>query len=58
MAACFCRYNQIDKHLHNRTMQWIIFGEFIFGQLLHFEEAFSKKKATYEKTKVGGRSGK
>jgi hypothetical protein len=39
-------------------MQWIIFGEFIFGQLLHFEEAFSKKKATYEKTKVGGRSGK
>jgi len=39
-------------------MQWIIFGGFRFGQLLRFEEAFIKEKATYEKTKVSGRSGK
>jgi hypothetical protein len=33
------------------------FGEFTFGQLLRFEEAFNKKNTTYENTKVGGRSG-
>jgi hypothetical protein len=33
-------------------MQQIIFGEIRFGQLLGFEEAFNKEKATYEKVKV------
>jgi hypothetical protein len=34
------------------------FGEFKSSQLLCFKEAFNKKKVAYEKTKVGGRSGK
>jgi len=38
-----CRYNQIDKHLCDRVMQRIIFGdhETKSGQLLCFEEAFT-----------------
>jgi hypothetical protein len=33
-------------------MQRIIFGEFKFGHLLQYEEAFSEEKIAYEKTKV------
>jgi hypothetical protein len=33
-------------------MQWIIFGEFKFGCLLHFVEAFDKEKVVYEKIKT------
>jgi hypothetical protein len=47
-----CRYNQIDKHLHDKVMQRIIFGEIRPSLLLGFEEVFSKEKATYEKAKV------
>ncbi len=47
-----CRYNQIDKHLHDKMMQQIIFGEIRPSQLLCFEEVFSEEKATYEKVKV------
>jgi hypothetical protein len=39
-------------------MQQIIFSENRFGQLLHFEEAFSKKKVAYEKIKVCDLRGK
>jgi len=35
-------------------MQRIISGEFRSSQLLRFEEAFSKEKVAYEKTKIGG----
>jgi len=35
-------------------VEQIISGEFRFGQLLRFKEAFSEEKAVYEKTKVGG----
>jgi hypothetical protein len=34
------------------TMQWIISGELICNQLLHYEEAFVGKVVTYKKTKV------
>jgi hypothetical protein len=30
-------------------MQWIIFGEFKFGCLLRFVEAFNEEKVAYEK---------
>jgi hypothetical protein len=33
-------------------VQQIIFGEFKFGHLLQYEEAFSEEKIAYEKTKV------
>jgi len=33
-------------------MQWIISGELNDDHLLKYEEIFSKKKATFEKTKV------
>jgi hypothetical protein len=33
-------------------MQWIINSELNDGHLLKYEEAFSKEKATFEKTKV------
>jgi hypothetical protein len=56
MATC-CRYIQIDKHLHNRATQWIIFGGFKFGWLLPFEEAMNKEKVVYDNIEVGG-SGK
>ncbi len=52
--TCFYKYNQIDKHLRNRMMEWIIFGECRFSQLLCFEETFNEEKGVYEKTKVGG----
>jgi hypothetical protein len=52
MVCWFCRYNHIDKHLHDKTMQQMISSEFKCGCLLHFEEAFDEEKATYNKIKV------
>lgn len=34
-------------------MLWIIFGEFKFGCLLHFVEAFDEEKVVYETIKMG-----
>ncbi len=34
------------------TMQWIISGALICGQLLCYEEAFVEEAVTYKKTKV------
>jgi hypothetical protein len=33
-------------------MQWIINGQLICGQLLHYEDAFVEEVVTYKKTKV------
>ncbi len=52
MLCWFCKYNHIDKHLCDGTMQQIIFVEFKCGHLLHFEEVFVEEKAAYDKFKV------
>jgi hypothetical protein len=51
-GQCMCRYNQIDKHLCIKATQWIMSGELKDGYLLRYEEAFSKKKVTFENTKI------
>ncbi len=54
---CVCglvvfRYDHIDKHLQDWTMQQIINGELWFGGLLHHDKVFNEKYVAYEKTKV------
>jgi hypothetical protein len=45
----FCKYNQIDKHLWDRTLQYIISGELKVGWLLRYNEALSNEKTLFEK---------
>jgi hypothetical protein len=47
-GQCMCRYNQLDKHLCIRAMQWIMNGELKYGYLLKYKEAFSEKKVAFE----------
>jgi hypothetical protein len=47
-----CKYNHIDKHLHDKMMKWIAFGEIRSSRLLCFEEAFNEEKVTYDKINV------
>ncbi len=44
---------KLTKHLRNKTMQWIIFGEFKFGWLLLFEDVINKEKVVYDNLEVG-----
>jgi hypothetical protein len=52
VVCWFCRYNHIDKHLRDRTIQKFISSEFKCGHLLYYEEAIDEEKATYDKIKV------
>jgi hypothetical protein len=53
-VVCYatCKYNQIDKHLCDRAMQWIISGELQFSNFLRYEKAFNEKLVAYKKNKV------
>jgi hypothetical protein len=52
VVCWFCKYNDIYKHLCDRTMQQIISAEFKCGRLLRFEEVFDEEKVAYDKSKV------
>ncbi len=52
MVCWFCKYNHINEHLRDKTMQQIIFSEFKCGHLLHFEEVFDEEKVVYDKIKI------
>jgi hypothetical protein len=53
----FCylyKYNYIDKHLREKTLQHIISGELKRNCFLHYDEAFNEEKKFFEKSKVCG----
>jgi hypothetical protein len=44
-----CRYNQIDRHLKNKALQCIIFGELKGTCLLWYDKTFNEEKEAFEK---------
>jgi len=51
LTLFFLRYNQIDKHLQDQTIQCLINGEFKGGFLLHYEEALMEIKKCIQEEK-------
>jgi len=39
-----CKYNKINKHLCDRVMQWIIYGEIRYGWLVAISKKLSTRK--------------
>jgi hypothetical protein len=48
----YCKYNQIDKHLWDKTLPHVISGELKANCLLHYDETFIEEKETFEKTTI------
>jgi hypothetical protein len=48
----FCRDNQIDKHLRNKTLQCIINEELKGNHILWYDKTFSEEKEAFEETKI------
>jgi len=48
----FCRDNQIDKHLRNKTLQCITSDELKGNHILWYDKTFSEEKEAFEKTKM------
>jgi len=47
-----CKYNHIDKHLCNKSLQHIINGEIKHVHLLCYDEALNDEKIAFENVKV------
>jgi hypothetical protein len=48
----FCKDNQIDKHLRDKTLQCIISEELKGNHILQYDDTFSEEKEVFEKTKI------
>ncbi len=53
-----CKYDHIDKHLHDKAMKWIFFVRLDLVDCYILKKLFNEEKVTYEKTNVCELKGK